>query len=161
MTCAGRLHTRLQHERRDAAGEAGYRFYIDADILGLAKILVQVRADVTYPGDPGGTLHRRTRPACPITSTAVEDHVWIPQVTSMGWLIVTRDSRIASNRAEIAAVRDSGARMVALAGAETTGTWAQLEVICSQWRVIERRMTEPGPFVYSATRTTLRRIPLD
>ena len=57
----------------------------------------------------------------------------------MGWLIITRGSRIASNRAEIAAVRDSGARMVALAGAETTGTWAQLEVICSQWRVIECR----------------------
>ena len=36
---------------------ATVRFYIDADILGLAKVLVQVRADVTYPGDPGGTLH--------------------------------------------------------------------------------------------------------
>ncbi|HTF41855.1 MAG TPA: hypothetical protein VK754_14835 [Propionibacteriaceae bacterium] len=41
------------------------RFYLDADVLGLAKILVQVRADVTYPGDPGGTLHRRTRPRVP------------------------------------------------------------------------------------------------
>ena len=30
------------------------RFYFDADVLGLAKVLVQVRADVTYPGDPGG-----------------------------------------------------------------------------------------------------------
>jgi hypothetical protein len=30
------------------------RFYVDADVLGLAKILVQVRSDVTYPGDPGG-----------------------------------------------------------------------------------------------------------
>jgi hypothetical protein len=42
------------------------RFYLDADVLGFAKILVQVRADAIYPGDPGGTLHRRTRPACPI-----------------------------------------------------------------------------------------------
>jgi hypothetical protein len=31
---------------------ATVRFYFDADVLGLAKILVQVRADVTYPGDP-------------------------------------------------------------------------------------------------------------
>lgn len=30
------------------------RFYLDADLLGLAKLLVSVRADVTYPGDPGG-----------------------------------------------------------------------------------------------------------
>jgi hypothetical protein len=95
------------------------RFYFDADVIGLAKVLVQVRPDVTYPGDPGGTLHRRTRPPCPITSTDVKDDVWIAQVASLGWLIITRDSRIASKRAELAAVRDSGARMVALSGPET------------------------------------------
>ena len=66
------------------------RFYFDADVLGLAKVLVHVRADVTYPGDPGGTLHRRTRPACPITSPAVKDDLWIPQVASLGWLIHSR-----------------------------------------------------------------------
>jgi PIN like domain len=132
------------------------RFYFDADVLGLAKILVQVRADVTYPGDPGGTRHRRTRPACLLTSTAIKDDVWIPRVASLGWLIITRDSSIARNRAEVAAVRDSGARMVALAGPEAVGTWAQLETLCCQWRAIERRLDEPGPFIFSATRTALR-----
>lgn len=39
------------------------RFYVDADVLGLAKVLVQLRNDVTYPGDPGGILHKRKRPA--------------------------------------------------------------------------------------------------
>jgi PIN like domain len=139
---------------------ANVRFYFDADILGLAKVLVQVRPDVTYPGDPGGTLHRRTRPACPIMTTAVKDDVWIPQVASLGWLIITRDSRIPNNQAEISAVRDSGARMVALAGRETVGTWAQLEVLCCQWRAIEDRSYEPGPFIYSATRTALRSVSL-
>jgi hypothetical protein len=67
------------------------RFYLDADVLGLAKVLVQVRAD----------------------------------------------------GAEIAAVRDSGARMVALAGPEAVGTWAQLEALCCQWRALERRLDEP------------------
>jgi hypothetical protein len=38
---------------------AQVRYYIDADLLGLAKILVQLRSDVTYPGDPGGIVHRR------------------------------------------------------------------------------------------------------
>jgi hypothetical protein len=137
------------------------RFYFDADVLGLAKILVQVRADVTYPGDPGGTLHRRTRSACPIASTAVKDDVWIPRVASLGWLIITRDSRIARNRAEIAAVRDSGARMVALAGPEAVGTWAQLETLCCQWRAIERQVDQPGPFIFSATRTALRPVSLN
>jgi hypothetical protein len=35
------------------AKPAAVHYYIDADVLGLAKILVQVRPDVTYPGDPG------------------------------------------------------------------------------------------------------------
>ena len=44
--------------------EATVSYYVDADVLGLAKILVQVRRDVTYPGDPGGPVKGgRYRPA--------------------------------------------------------------------------------------------------
>jgi hypothetical protein len=136
------------------------RFYIDADVLGLAKILVQLRSDVTYARDPGGTLRRRMRPGCPIKSPEVKDDIWIPQVAALGWLIVTRDTNIANNRAEIAAVRESGARMICLAGSEAIGTWAQLEVFLCQWRAIERILDQPGPFLYSATRTSLRPVPL-
>jgi PIN like domain len=139
---------------------APVRFYIDADVLGLAKILVQVRADVTYPGDPGGDLFKRHREPCVIASPAVLDSEWIPEVTRQGWLIITRDSNIAVNRAEIAAVRDNNARMVALAGREAIGTWAQLEVLLTQWRRIEALLGEPGPFIYSATRTTFKPVDL-
>ena len=139
---------------------ANVRFYVDADVLGLAKILVQLRPDVTYPGDPGGVIHKRRRDACPITSPGILDTVWIPEVTRHGWLIITRDSNIAANRAEITAVRDNDARMVALAGRDAIGTWAQLEVLMTQWRHIEALLDTPGPFIFSATRTTLRRIDL-
>lgn len=44
------------------------------------------------------------------------DPVWIPAVAAQGWLILTRDTRITQRPAELAAVQDSGARMVALAG---------------------------------------------
>ena len=37
---------------------ATVRFYFDADVLGLAKVIVSLRHDVTYPGDPGGVVHR-------------------------------------------------------------------------------------------------------
>lgn len=30
--------------------------YADADLPGVAKILVQLRGDVTYPDDPGGPV---------------------------------------------------------------------------------------------------------
>jgi PIN like domain len=143
------------------AKPATVRFYFDADILGLAKIIAQLRGDVTFPGDVGGTVHKRTRPACPIEKTATRDHEWIPVVAAHGWLIITRDRHIQERRAELAAVRDHGARLVALAGADATGTWAQLEVLMAQWRRLEALLDEPAPLVRSATRTSLRPVSLD
>jgi hypothetical protein len=40
---------------------ADVRFYFDADVLGVAKVLAQLRPDITYPGDPGAIIHRRQR----------------------------------------------------------------------------------------------------
>jgi hypothetical protein len=139
---------------------ATVRFYFDADVLGLAKVIVSLRSDVTYPGDPGGVLHRRQRPPCSITSPATSDEDWIPETARRGWLIITRDSRIQHHRAELDAVRTSGARMITLASDEARGTGAQLEVFMSQWRAIERRLEEPGPFIYMASRTVLREVSL-
>lgn len=139
---------------------AEVRFYVDADILGLGKILTQLRHDVTYPGDPGGTVNKRRRPACPIKKVNTPDPVWIPIVAGREWLIITRDSGIQQHRAEIAAVQDHGARMVALSGDEARGTWAQLEVVMNQWRAIERLLEIEGPFIYTATRTSLKPVAL-
>lgn len=136
-------------------------YYIDADLLGLAKILVQVRPDVTYPGDPGGqTRNKRVRPACTIKETRTLDAVWIPETAVQGWLIITRDRHIQDHQAEIAAVREHGARMVNLAGDDAVTPFAQLEVIMCQWRRIEALLGETGPFIYSVTRTKMRKIPL-
>jgi hypothetical protein len=42
---------------------ATVRFYIDADILGLGKLLAGLRSDVTHPGDPGATI-KAEEPTC-------------------------------------------------------------------------------------------------
>jgi hypothetical protein len=139
------------------------RFYLDADILGLAKILVQMRSDMTYPGHQGDKVpvHRRVRPPCPISDPSTPDTEWIPEVARRGWLAITRDSRIQDRAAEIESVRTSGCRLVALTGADAGTPWDQLEVLMCQWRGIVALLDQPGPLVYSATRTTLRPIPLD
>jgi hypothetical protein len=139
---------------------AAVRFYFDADVLGLAHVVAGLRPDATYPGDQGGVVLKHRRDPCPIADPSVKDPVWIPAVTGRGWLIISRDAKIQEHRAEIAAVRKYGARMVVLAGRTAVGTWAQLEVLMSQWRAIERSLSETGPFIYSATRTTFRRIDL-
>ena len=96
---------------------APVHYYVDADLLGLAKILVQMMPNVTYPGDPGGSVKGgRARAACTITDPATLDEVWIPETARQEWLIITRDRHIQDHRAEIEAVRSSGARMVNLAG---------------------------------------------
>ncbi len=135
------------------AKPAAIGVYFDADVLGLAKLLCQERADFTFPGDPGARVKKRDRPPCPITSPGVKDPVWIPAVAARGWLIITRDRAIQDNRAEINAVREHGARMVNLASVDADRTWTQPEVFMSRWREIEALIDEPAPFIYVASRT--------
>lgn len=142
------------------ARPAQVRFYLDADVLGLAHVVSGLRWDSTYPGDPGAVIKRHERPPCIITSPGVKDPVWIPEVAQRGWLIITRDRRIQDRRAEIHAVREWGAKLLTLASAEATDTWTQLEVLMSQWRHIERLADQPGPFIWTATRTSMREVSL-
>lgn len=139
---------------------ADVRFYVDADILGLAKVLCMMRPDVTYPTFQGGKMFGRMRPPCPVTSTDTDDTVWIPEAARNGWLIITRDSAIQERRAELNAVRDSGAKMVALVGKQAGSTWDQLDILMRRWERLEQLLTEPGPFIYSASKSVWRRVPL-
>jgi hypothetical protein len=50
--------------------------------------------------------------------------------------------------------------MVALSGKEARGKFEQLEVVMCQWRAIERLLADSGPFIYTATRTSLKPIDL-
>ncbi|HTT50870.1 MAG TPA: hypothetical protein VMH35_05695 [Streptosporangiaceae bacterium] len=140
---------------------AQVRFYVDADIRGLGLILGALRNDLTYPADPGAVIYKRKRPECPITSTDVLDQEWIPVVAARGWLIITRDSKIIENRNEINAVRENGAKMVALNQQDARTKWGQLEVFMTRWRDIEPLTAEPGPFIWRASRTAMTQISLD
>ncbi|MDQ6950009.1 MAG: hypothetical protein M3256_28140 [Actinomycetota bacterium] len=139
---------------------AEVRFYVDADTLGLAHILAGLRADVTYPGDPGQTIKRRQRPACPIVDTDVDDDVWIPEVARRGWLILTRDKAIDRRPGEKQAVLRHAAKLVTIASNEVLDNWRMLEIVMSQWRQIEGLTDLPGPFIYTVTRTGLAPIDL-
>lgn len=78
-----------------------------------------------------------------------------------GWLVITRDHNIRENVAERRAVRESGARMVALAGQDARDKWGQLEVVMKRWRGIEALLNEPGPFIYLASYTRMTKLSLD
>jgi hypothetical protein len=57
-------------------------------------------------------------------------------------------------------VRDNGAKMIALSAADAGTTWARLELVMTQWRSIEAKADEDGPFVYAASRSRLRPVDL-
>jgi len=55
------------------------RWYIDADTLGLAHVLIRARHDVTFPGDHGMRhTSRWTLPPCPVQQTSAHGTEWIP-----------------------------------------------------------------------------------
>lgn len=137
------------------------RWYFDADTIGPAKILCAARPDITYPGDSGARERKRHSIApCVIQDTATPDEVWIPEVTKLGMIIVTRDKAIQSRTAEINAVVASQARMFAITSGEDLNRWGLLEVLLTQWRHMEAQAEERGPFICKLTRTSLTTLDL-
>ena len=134
------------------------RYYFDADILGLAKVVAPLRSDVTYPGARARAVRGRLRPDCVITSADTADTDWIPRVAAEGMAAITRDSQIEQHPAERAAILNAGARVFALNPGQAVTVWAQLELLMRQWRGIERLAQEPGPYMYRVSRSRLRRL---
>lgn len=136
------------------------RFYVDADLLGLAKLLVAVRPDVTYPGDPGGTgPDGLSRPPCPVPPPET-DSMWIPTVASQGWIAITRDRHLNSRPAEKEAIIRHRARVIRLDARHQLNKWLELEIVVCQWRRFEELLESDGPWVYLASRTALTRLKL-
>jgi hypothetical protein len=140
------------------AGGVTVRYYVDADTLGLAHSMVLLRGDVTYPGDPGGTFHGVTRPACVITATKTPDDQWIPVVAQQAWAVITRDRSILRRPHEVNLVRTHGAKFFTIASDERMTNWHLLEVLMCNWRRIDALAEQPGPYVWNVTRTAMRQL---
>jgi len=136
-------------------------WYVDADTLGLAHVLARARPDVTFPGDDG-TRHKAnwSMDPCVISDPATADEIWIPTVTKAGMAIITRDKHIATRTSEKDQVLAAGGRMFAITSRENLNLWDLVEVVVTQWRKIEEAAREPGPYIYSVTRTAIDKIDL-
>jgi hypothetical protein len=137
---------------------AEIRFYVDADLLALAKSLVQARYDVTYPGDSGD--QNRGRTSCPIKRADTKDLAWIPTVAAQGWVAISRDRTISRKPAEVQAVKQHALRMVVLDVRRDATTWGELGIVVARWTDIERVASLKGPRVFLASRTTFRELAL-
>lgn len=140
--------------------DAEIRFYFDADILGVGKVIATLRSDVTYPGDPGARIGNMRRPPCPI-DPGTKDVAWLPPVAGLGWSIITRDARLLRRPGEVSAIKEHRAKVFVIASREGLRVWGQLEVLMQRWRDIESYSARrPGPFAFALTRASIREIPL-
>lgn len=137
------------------------RWYVDADTLGLAHVLVRARPDVTYPGDDG-TRHvaKWALPPSPVQQADAPDTEWIPKVAAAGLAIISRDRAISRRRAEIDTVLAAGAQMFAITDSAPLRVWDQLEIVVQRWRDMERMRERPGPYIFALTRTRMTEIDL-
>jgi hypothetical protein len=137
------------------------RWYVDADTLGLAHVLIRARPDVTFPGDDG-IRHRSAwrLPPCVVPDPATRDDLWIPLVAGADLAIITRDKHIATRMAEKAEVLAASARMFAITTPGNLRTWDLLAVVVAQWEKFEFAVEEPGPYIYSVTRSAMSKIDL-
>jgi len=142
------------------------RYYVDADTLGLAHVLVTIRGDVTYPGDPGGRFKRLVRPACPIARTRTPDHEWLPVAAENGWLVITRDQNLRNKTVEIETILRHGAKVITIVNSRThkgveppkLDVFRQLRVLLMHWDDIEGLLDLPGPFIYDISLTGIHKI---
>lgn len=142
------------------------RFYVDADTLGLAHVLVTIRGDVTYPGDPGGHFKRLVRPACPVTRTRTPDEEWLPIVAQQGWLVITRDQNLRNKTVEMDSILRHGAKVVTIVNARRSkglerpklDVFRQLQILLTHWENVEELFDLPGPFIYDVSQTGMHKI---
>lgn len=74
---------------------------------------------------------------------------WIPEIGRRGWAVVTRNKKIGTNPAEVAAVQDADVRCFCLM--QTRGyqldRWRTLERVVQSWRDMEAELQiRPAPF---------------
>jgi hypothetical protein len=109
------------------------RFYIDADLIGLGRVLVNVRSDGTNPGDHGGLGVGGLN--WPLAQPKGErDAVWIPLVAKEGGIVITRDRHLQHRPDEHSAILEQDAKVIRLDARHELNKWLQLEIVVTQWR---------------------------
>jgi hypothetical protein len=129
-------------------GPTGLRFFVDETSLGLGKALAIARHDVVHPGHPD----------LPSVPRGTLDPVWMPIVSAMGLVVISRDKRIRTKPAELAAFRDCGLRVFWLAGKRDLNNWENLVLMVKSWERMEDIIRDcgPGPWFYAVSDGAIR-----
>jgi hypothetical protein len=116
--------------------QAAARFFIDENLLAVARLLAAGGRDVAHPG-------HRTMPEVPL---GCGDDDWMRVVGERGLVVITRDKRIRSRPVE--RLIEAGVRSFVLTRAGDLTTLAMQELLDSHWTAmpayIDAHVSGPG-----------------
>jgi hypothetical protein len=116
--------------------ERGARYFADENALGLAKVLVRAgRTDVVHPGHP----------ALPDVPLGTLDLDWMRVIASKDLIVLSRDRRIRSRPAELAAYREFGIRSVWLGAKRDLRPQEQADMFLAHEERLLREAIKRGP----------------
>lgn len=124
-------------------------YFTDEACLGLGKLLLREgRSDVLHPGHPD-------LPEVPLGSKDLE---WMPVIARRGLVVVTRDRRIRTRPAELAAYLELGIRSVWIGAKRDLAPRDQLELFLRHEHRLKLEITKrgDGPWALALTANHLR-----
>lgn len=111
-------------------------YFTDENTLGLGKLLRRAgRDDVLYPG-------HEDLPEVPLGTVDLE---WMPIVGARRLIVITRDKRIRSRPAELAAYLEYGICSVWIGAKRDLGPRDQLELFLAHEERLRREIIKRGP----------------
>lgn len=128
-------------------------YFTDENALGLGKLLRRSgRDDVVYPG-------HAELPEVPLGTADLE---WMPVVARRELIVITRDRRIRTRPAELAAYSELGIRSVWIGTKKDLGPREQLELFLRHEERLRREVIKrgPGPWALAMSTAGLRPLAL-
>lgn len=128
------------------------RYFADENALGVAKLLLRERDDVVHPGHP-------LLSEVPLGATDLE---WMPVVSRLGLIVLTRDRRIRTRPAELRAYWEQRIRSVWLGGKKDMTSEDLVEYFLQHEQRLTRHAVKegPGPWAVTLNRSGIKPIQL-
>jgi len=120
------------------------RFFFDASLLGVARIMAQSHDRITYPGHPEWPFDQDE-----------DDETWLQLVGDRGWCAIFRDKRIRYRTTERAALERHRARAVVIATKQNLTIEGNVALPERFWGDVEQTLVG-APAMYHLTSAGLR-----
>lgn len=122
------------------------RFFFDASLAGVARILAVDHPEITYPGNGIWQLPQDA-----------PDEDWLEVVGRNGWCAIIRDKRIRRRPSENAALERFRVRVVNVAVRRNLTSSGYVDLLERNWARLEKVLAEP-PAYYHLTKGGLARL---